>query len=90
MIELFDRFVATPKLWRHERARRRASGRATDRARPRGLPDGAGGPLQRCDEPQQGGQTAVLSAHEDEEPAGLLLQAARLPGPLQTSTNNCC
>jgi len=75
------------KLWgRHGRATRRASGRAADRARPRGLSDGAGGPVQRRDEPrQQGGPAAVLSAHEDEETTGLLLQAAGLPRPLQTS-----
>lgn len=88
MIGLIDRFVATPNFWRHGRASRRASGRAADRARPRGLADGAGGPVQRSDEPQQGVPTAGLFAYEDEETAGLLLQAARFPWPLKTSRPN--
>lgn len=82
----FLQICCDTKVWRHGRApRRRASGRAADRARSRGLADGAGGPVQRRDEPQQVGQTAALSAHEDEEAAGLLLQAARLQRTLQTS-----
>lgn len=84
----FRQICFDSKLWRHGRASRRASGRAADRARPRGLADRAGGPLQCGDEPQQRGQTSGLSANEDEETTGLLLQAAGPPGPLQTSTTN--
>lgn len=74
--------------WRHHgRTPRRAPGRTAGRARPRGLADGAGGALQRGDEPQQSRQTAGLSAHEDEEAAGLFLQTAGSPWPLQTSTD---
>lgn len=85
LFHFFDRFVSTANFWRHGRAPWRASGRAADRARPRGLADGAGGPLHGGDEPQRG-QTAFISPHEDEKAAGLLLQTAGSPGPLQTST----
>lgn len=87
LFHFFDRFVSTVNFWRHGRAPWRASGRAADRARPRGLADGAGGPLHGGDEPQRG-QTAFISPHEDEKAAGLLLQTAGSPGPLQTSTKN--
>lgn len=87
LFHFFDRFVSTANFWRHGRAPWRASGRAADRARPRGLADGAGGPLHGGDEPQRG-QTAFISPHEDEKAAGLLLQTAGSPGPLQTSTKN--